>query len=69
MAENLENQANAKLRQPEAAHYVGLSESKLSKLRMGPDGPAFHKIGRAVIYDRTDLDVWLSAHRVESEAA
>lgn len=58
-----------KLRQPEAAKYVGLSESTLSKLRMGSHGPAFHKIGRAVIYDRADLDTWLAAHRVEAEVA
>ena len=32
--------------------------------------PAFHKLGRAVVYDLADLDAWLASHRVEtSEAA
>ena len=57
------------LRAPDAAKYLGLAESTLAKLRMGRDGPAFHKLGRAVVYDRTDLDAWLSAHRVETGEA
>ena len=58
-----------KLRPPEAAKYLGLAESTLAKLRMGRDGPVFHKLGRAVVYDRDDLDAWLVAHRIEPEAA
>ena len=58
-----------KLRPPEAAKYLGLAESTLAKLRMGRDGPAFHKLGRAVVYDRADLDAWLAAHRVETGEA
>ncbi len=60
----------SKLRPPEAARYLGIAESTLAKRRMGRDGPAFHKLGRAVVYDRADLDAWFSAHRVETcEAA
>ncbi len=57
------------LRAPDAAKYLGLAESTLAKLRMGRDGPAFHKLGRAVAYDHTDLDAWLAAHRVETGEA
>ena len=57
----------SKLRPPEAAKYLGLAESTLAKLRMGRDGPAHHKLGRAVVYDLDDLDAWLDAHRIEPE--
>ena len=59
----------SKLRPPEAAGYLRIAESTLAKLRMGRDGPAFHKLGRAVVYDRADLDAWLAAHRVETGEA
>lgn len=50
------------MRSPAAAHYLGLSESLLAKLRMSvnrSDGPRFAKIGGAVVYRRSDLDAWL----------
>ncbi len=49
------------IRVAEAAKYVGLSKSSLDKLRMGDDGPAFFKVGRAVIYATGDLDAWLKS--------
>ncbi len=55
-----------KLRPPEAAKYLGIAESTLAKRRMRCEAPAFHKLGRAVVYDRSDLDAWLAAHRVET---
>jgi len=58
-----------KIRAPDAAKYLGLAESTLAKLRMGRNGPAFHKLGRAVVYDRYDLDAWLTAHRIETDEA
>ena len=49
---------------PEAAKYIGMSESWLSKSRMtGMDAPRHIKIGRRVVYDLDDLDAWLVAHR------
>ena len=59
----------SKFRPPEAAKYVGIAASTLAKLRMGRAGPVFHKLGRAVVYDRGDLDAWLAAHRVETGEA
>jgi predicted DNA-binding transcriptional regulator AlpA len=48
------------MRTPEAARYVALSESTLTKMRLTGDGPPFVKVGpRAVAYRRTDLDAWL----------
>ncbi len=51
------------IRVAEAAKYVGLSKSSLDKLRMGADGPAFFKVGRAVVYSTDDLDFWLESKR------
>ncbi len=47
----------------DAANYVGLSKSTLDKLRMGDAGPAFFKLGRAVVYATADLDAWLAGKR------
>jgi predicted DNA-binding transcriptional regulator AlpA len=49
------------MRTPEAARYVALSESTLTKMRLTGDGPPFVKVGpRAVAYRRADLDTWLA---------
>ena len=47
----------------EAANYVGLSKSSLDKFRCAGSGPAYSKVGRAVIYATADLDAWLAAQR------
>jgi hypothetical protein len=46
-----------------AADYVGLSESFLNKARITGNGPAFHKLGRRVVYAIADLDIWLATHK------
>ncbi len=54
-----------------AAVYLQISESLLAKMRMPSDprtGPKFVKIGRVVLYRRTDLDEWLAAHVVSAAA-
>lgn len=51
------------LRVTEAAAYLALSVSFLNKLRCSGGGPVFRKVGRAVLYHPTDLDVWLASHR------
>lgn len=56
----------ANIRVVEAARYVGLSKSSLDKLRMDDGGPAFFKVGRAVVYSTADLDVWLESKRRSS---
>jgi predicted DNA-binding transcriptional regulator AlpA len=60
------------MRTPEAARYVALSESSLTKMRLsGGDGPPFVKVGpRAVAYRKADLDAWLETRvrRSTSEA-
>jgi predicted DNA-binding transcriptional regulator AlpA len=51
------------LRVTEAANFLSLSASFLNKLRCSGGGPAFRKIGRAVLYDPADLESWLSDRR------
>jgi hypothetical protein len=48
-----------RLRTPEAARYLGLSESTLNKLRVFGGGPPYIKANRSVIYDTRALDQWM----------
>lgn len=54
------------LRTAEAAVFTGLSASTLNKLRLAGDGPVYLKLGKAVVYDTTDLSAWLSSKRRRS---
>ena len=54
----------ANLSEPDAAFYIGLSTSFLRKARRVGRGPAYHQIGRRVVYGVGDLDTWLARHRV-----
>ena len=52
-----------------AATYTGVSESKLEKLRVHGGGPIYLKVGRKVIYDTDQLDIWLgSLHRASTSS-
>lgn len=54
--------ADACMRTPQAANYVALASSTLTKMRLTGDGPPFIKVGsRAVAYRKADLDSWLAA--------
>lgn len=46
-----------------AAAYLGCSPRTLEKRRQTGDGPVFLKLGRSVVYMRSDLDKWLRACR------
>jgi predicted DNA-binding transcriptional regulator AlpA len=58
--------AGQRMRTREAANYCGLAHRTLEKLRLTGNGPAYLKIGRAVVYDRDDLDDWLASKRRRS---
>ena len=47
----------------EAAAYLGLSHKTLEKLRVTGEGPPYSKAGRRVIYDRRDLERWVSKRK------
>jgi len=46
------------LPQPDAARYLGMSESFLAKSRCYGSGPRYCKLGRRVAYRKSDLDAW-----------
>ena len=50
-----------RLNTAQAAEYIGLSASTLSKLRVFGGGPVYLKLNRRVVYDVRSLDVWLQA--------
>lgn len=50
----------------DAAAYVGLAVQTLAKLRVTGGSPPFYKLGRQVLYDRAELDNWISARRRRS---
>jgi len=64
-------QARAVFDEPETALYTGLSVSSLRKGRMNGrrdnyvEPPPYLKLGRRIVYLKTDLDAWLMSHRVE----
>jgi predicted DNA-binding transcriptional regulator AlpA len=50
------------MRTPEAARYMALSESTLTKMRLTGDGPPFVKVGpRAIAYRKADLNAYIAA--------
>jgi predicted DNA-binding transcriptional regulator AlpA len=55
------------LRAPEAATYIGLSESTLAKRRLYGLPPTFLNLGgRAIGYAVEDLEAWLQSCRRQS---
>jgi predicted DNA-binding transcriptional regulator AlpA len=60
---------NAMLRTPQAAEYLGVSAATLCKWRVFGGGPRYKKLGRAVVYDPTELRDWLDARSQVSTSA
>lgn len=54
------------LRVKAAADYIGVSKSFLDKARCYGGGPAYFKIGAAVVYAKADLDAWMCERRATS---
>jgi predicted DNA-binding transcriptional regulator AlpA len=48
----------------QAASYTNISKSSLDKLRVYGGGPLYIKVGARVVYDRLDIDTWLSGKKV-----
>lgn len=51
------------MRQKAVAEHLGVSISFLEKLRQRGDGPPYHKLGRAVVYNPAELDAWAAGRR------
>lgn len=54
------------LRIQEAADYACISASKLAKDRLAGTGIPFVKNGRVILYDRRDIDEYLTARKMRS---
>jgi hypothetical protein len=52
-----------KLSVREAANFLRLSKSFLDKRRLDGAGPVYLKLGRRVVYDVKDLEVWAASAR------
>lgn len=50
----------------DAASAMGVAPSTLAKFRVFGGGPPYIKIGRRVVYDRVDLETWLSCRKRRS---
>jgi hypothetical protein len=50
----------------DAAKFCALSVSTLAKRRLKGLPPEYRKVGRAVLYDITDLERFLEEHRCRS---
>ena len=57
-----------RLRTKDAAAYMGLSKSTIEKMRVTGCGPVFIKMAKTVVYDVTDLDIWMAERRFRSTA-
>ena len=56
------------LKPKDLASQYGIPVSTSARLRAEGTGPAFFKRGRAVLYDVQDVEAWLNARRVTSNA-
>jgi hypothetical protein len=51
----------------DAATYVNLAPATLAKIRcVSNDGPQFIRLGRKILYRKSDLDLWLEARKATS---
>ena len=49
----------------ETAAYLNTTRGALAQARYMATGPAFHKVGRKVVYDLADVNAWLDSNRHE----
>ena len=72
MQDAKENNAPSPLRrisEQAAGPHLGISVRTLQDWRVRGIGPAYSKLGKRVVYDVADLDMFLAAARVEPKAA
>lgn len=66
MSPDIPRKYGKRLTNDEAAAYLGVSPSKLKKLRMNGAGPEFIRVGRMIRYDTLALDQFLCSHTIEA---
>lgn len=58
----------ARLKPPQAAKHLGISEGTLARMRVSGDGPQYLKLGGSIFYDTRDLDRWIESNKFNSTA-
>lgn len=58
----IERPQHRRLRIPDAAKYIGLTENALYAMRARGTGPSYIKLGSRILYDTRELDAWLGAN-------
>ncbi len=63
-----QSKTNGFVTRSELADELRIQSQTLAAMAMRGDGPSFVKVGRAVRYRRTDIDLWLAGrtHNVQS---
>jgi predicted DNA-binding transcriptional regulator AlpA len=61
---SLSHDADALLREQDAADFLSLSVRTLQSWRIRMAGPPFVQVGRAVRYRRRDLVTWIEANTI-----
>ena len=56
------------LNEHQAVDLVGLSVKTFRRMRHDMRGPNYIKLGGRVVYSETDLGLWLTSHRVETDS-
>ena len=54
----------SKMRTRQLSTYAKLSQSYFKRLRRNGGGPPYSVVGRLVIYDKVDVDIWLAERRI-----
>jgi predicted DNA-binding transcriptional regulator AlpA len=54
------------LRPKEIQETYGLSAQVLANLRSQGRGPQYHKLGRTVVYSRSEIERYIASHRVKT---
>lgn len=62
----IEPRKSPTIKPPEAAEILGISVDTLARWRCQGFGPTFHKMGRAVRYDREAVEAWKASRKVSS---
>jgi len=62
----MENTLSRGLKDTEAAELLGLHPQTLRNMRCRGEGPAYHKLGRAVRYLEKDLSAYLEKRKIQT---
>ena len=68
MNELISNSLPKHLNEYQTADVIGLSVKTIRRMRHDMRGPNYIKLGRRVVYSETDLGLWLTNHRVETDS-